>query len=206
MTEPARGARPGEPVAGGGLGAWETPADRARAWHDLALQLAATGRRDRALVAARTAMELRSRQPDEARLDGSRRLVTALTGPDVVPMHVDVAAGEHDTGVQARAQARAVWVGAPAEPVLAMLGWVEHEGSLEVVRVVVPGTRRGRGAFALLVAALPDLVPVRATLPLRDPEVLALCRRAGFEVVPGSQGPQGHRGGSLQVQRRATGG
>ena len=44
-----------------------------------------------------------------------------------------------------------MWVGAPADPVLAMLGVLERDGALEVVRVVVPGTRRGRRAFGLLV-------------------------------------------------------
>jgi len=182
-----------------------TSARRADAWLDLGEALAAAGRRDRGLVAVRTAAALHERvdaATDES--DSSRRAVESLTGPDVVPLHVDVPVGEHDHGPQARDTARAVWLGAPAETVLAMLGWVEREGVLDVARVVVPGTRRGRAAFSLLLAALPDVVPVTLRLPVRDPVLRRLCARAGFVEVAGSATPRGHVGGTVQVHRPAV--
>ena len=174
-------------------------------WVALADRLEAAGRRDRALVAARTALAAldRAGAPDEE-TDAARVRVRELTGPDLVPLHVDMAGGGDGPGAPA-GEARAVWVGAPAAGVLAMLGWVERAGVLEVVRVVVPGTRRGRSAFAVLVAALPDEVPVEAVLPARDPAVLRACLRAGFEQVEGSLSARGHVGGSLRVRRAAAG-
>ena len=100
-------------------------------------------------------------------------------------------------------EARAAWLGAPADPVLAMVGLVERDGALEVVRVVVPGTGRGRRAFGLLVGALPDEVDVEVLLPARDPALARACVRAGFVVVDGSLSARGHLGGSLRVRRGA---
>ncbi len=170
-------------------------------WADLADRLEAAGRRDRALVAARTGLAALDRAGgDDHALEVARARVRGLTGPDVVPLHVDTAGGGDGPGAPA-GEARASWVGAPAEGVLAMLGWVERAGALEVVRVVVPGTRRGRAAFVRLVAALPEDVAVEAVLPARDPAVLRACRRAGFEEVVGSFSARGHVGGSLRVRR-----
>ncbi|WP_380168088.1 hypothetical protein [Jannaschia sp. R86511] len=181
----------------------------AEGWLGVALRLETSGRRDRALVAARTAMALLERAEDADRLgadrlDHARAEVGRLTGPDVVPMHVDVAAGEHDPAAQARAERRAVWLGAPVEAVLAMLGWVEHDGVLEVVRVVVPGTRRGRSAFATLLGALPDVGEVGLRLPARDPHLVRLASRHGFEVLPGAPERTGHVGGSVRLRRDAA--
>ncbi|WP_340292035.1 hypothetical protein [Aquipuribacter hungaricus] len=173
---------------------------RAEAWSVLARALLSGGRRDRALVAARTALALLDRaDAGDDLLDAARALVEASTGPDVVPLHVDMAGGGGgpDPG---SGEARAVWLGA-GDPVLAMMGWVERDGALEVVRVVAPGTRRGRRAFAALVAALPEQVPVEVVLPARDPALLRACRRAGFEAVEGSVSARGHVGGSLRVRR-----
>lgn len=178
---------------------------RAEAWGALADDLARRGQRGRALVAARTALSLLDRTgADEAVLDPARLLVARLTGPDVVPLHVDMGGGGGEVGI-APDHLRAVWLGAPADPVLAMVGLLERDGTLEVVRVVVPGTRRGRAAFGLLVDALPVEVAVEASLPARDPALLTLCRRQGFDVVDGSLSARGHVGGSLRV-RRAGGG
>lgn len=178
---------------------------RAEGWLATARRLEGTGRRDRALLAARTALALADPVDDVDLLDHARVEVARLTGPDVVPMHVDVAAGDHDPGPQARAESRAVWVGAPLEPVMAMIGWVERDGLLDVVRVVVPGTRRGRAAFATLLAALPDVGDVGLRLPARDPALPRLAGREGFVVVPGSLSGAGHVGGSLQLHRRHGG-
>ena len=184
----------------------EPRAARAEGWLRAAGHEERRGRRDRALVAARTAMALLDPVDDADRLGRARDEVARLTGPDVVPMHVDVAAGEHDPGPQARAESRAVWVGAPADPVLAMLGWVERDGGLDVVRAVVPGTRRGRTAFAALLAALPDVGEVTLRLPARDPGLPRLAAREGFVEVPGSLSAGGHVGGSLRLHRRPGGG
>ncbi len=178
---------------------------RAEAWLGTALRLEESGRRDRALVAARTGMVLADPVDDAALLDRARAEVARLTGPGVVPMHVDMAAGEHDPGPQARAESRAVWVGAPVDPVLALLGWVERDGALDVVRVVVPGTRRGRAAFATLLQALPDAGDVGLRLPARDPALQRLAEGVGFVVVPGSLSGAGHVGGSLRLQRPGAG-
>lgn len=183
---------------------------RAVAWSALAAHHAAAGRRDRALVAARTALALLDLAgPGERALGVARDAVAALTGPDLVPLHVDMAGGGADGPGGSPAEGRALWVGAPAEQVLAMLGWVERSTGLhvelEVVRVVVPGTRRGREAFGALVAALPDEVAVEMVLPARDPRLLAVCERAGFSTVEGSLSARGHVGGSLRVRRRAGG-
>ena len=94
-----------------------------------------------------------------------------------------------------------MWLGAPGDPVLAMVGVVERDGALDVVRVVVPGTRRGRRAFGVLVAALPAAVDVQVQLPARDPALVKVCARAGFGVVEGSLSAGGHLGGSLRVRR-----
>lgn len=186
MTEPV-------PPPGG-------PAARARAWSDLTEDLARRGLRGRALVAARVALSLLDRaDADEKALGDARGRVEALTGPHVVPLHVDMAGS--DVGGGAPGEARAVWLGAPADPVLAMVGLLERGGALEVVRVVVPGTRRGHRAFALLVDALPTEVDVEAVLPARDPALLRTCRRAGFVEVDGSLSGRGHVGGSLRVRR-----
>ncbi|MGJ7441618.1 hypothetical protein [Aquipuribacter sp. MA13-6] len=174
---------------------------RVEGWLAVAAGLEASGRRDRALVAARTAMALAERGEDVDLLERGRTEVARLTGPEVAPMHVDVAAGDHDPGPQARAESRAVWVGAPADAVLAMLGWVERDGGLDVVRVVVPGTRRGRSAFATLLAALPDGTDVGLRLPARDPALRRLAEGVGFAVVAGSLSRSGHVGGSLRLHR-----
>ena len=177
---------------------------RAQAWSALAADLAGRGRRDRGLVAARTALALLDRaEAAEDALDRARGLVEDLTGPDLVPLHVDMAGGGGgaDGPGGSPAEARAVWLGAPAAGVLAMLGLLERDGALEVVRVVVPGTRRGRAAFSTLVAALPEEVAVELVLPARDPRLQGLCARAGFAVVEGSLSARGHVGGSLRVRR-----
>lgn len=180
-------------------------AARAAAWEEMSRALAAAGRRDQALLAARTASALHERVDASADLlRTSRRAVESLSGPDVVPLHVDVPVGEHDSGPEARDAARAVWLGAPGATVLAMLGWVERDGAIDVVRVVVPGTRRGRSAFSLLLAALPDVVPVTLRLPARDATLGRLCSRAGFAEVAGSRTQRGHLGGSVQVHRPAV--
>lgn len=179
---------PGAPVLG-----------RAAAWHELGLWLAVAGSRAQGLVAARTALALRDRSDaPEAELEASRAAVGSLTGPDVVPMHVDLPGGEAGGG---RDEARAVWVGAPVDPVLAMLGWVERDGGLDVVRVVVPGTRRGRGSFALLLDALPGCVPVGLRVPARDRALLRQVRAHGFDPV--DEDPGGHVGGSVRLRRTA---
>lgn len=204
MTEPAG---PDLAALAATLDDSPTPSARADAWHDLGLVLAAGGRRDRGLVAVRTALSLRYRSgAAPERVEASRRAVRELSGPDVVPMHVDMAAGEHDPGPDARAEAQAAWVGAPEPAVLAMLGWVERDGGLDVVRVVVPGTGRGRGAFSLCVAALPDVVAVTVRVPVRDPAVRRVCERAGFVEVPGSLSSRGHVGGSVRLERPRGGG
>ncbi|MFC5379700.1 hypothetical protein [Aquipuribacter nitratireducens] len=175
------------------------PAERARRWlHDSAAREAA-GRRSQALVCARTALALLERTEDETSVASARRRVEALAGPEVVPLHVDLPAGDGADPVEAGA----VWVGAPADPVLGMLGWRERGGTLDVVRVVVPGTRRGRAAFATLLAALPDTVPVSVAAPARDTGVARLLGRAGFR--PGARSPGGYVGGTLRFERDAPG-
>ncbi|WP_336921250.1 hypothetical protein [Aquipuribacter sp. SD81] len=182
----------------GRVRAGDPPAVRADAWAADAAALAAAGRRTEALVAARTALALHERLDDAGAATADRRLVDALSGPDVVPLHVDLPAGD---GADPR-EAAAVWVGAPAEPVLAMLGWRERDGALEVVRLVVPGTRRGRAALAPLLGALPREVPVTVRVPLRDPAVGRAVRRAGF-VATGERSGGGYVGGS-EVWRRGA--
>lgn len=177
---------------------------RAAGWSSLADHLAGGGRRDRALVAARTALALLDRGDGAGEaLARARQAVQGLTGPDLVPLHVDMAGGGGgaDGPGGSPAEARAAWLGAPATGVLAMLGLLERDGALEVVRVVVPGTRRGRAAFSTLVAALPEEVTVQMVLPARDPRLQRLCARAGFAVVEGSLSARGHVGGSLRVRR-----
>lgn len=174
-------------------------AERAGTWQRLADLLAEAGRRDQALLAARTALALRDRAgAADVDVERSRRSVRDLTGPDVVPLHVAMGAeGSRGGG----AELRAVWLGAPVDPVLAMLGWVERDGALDVVRVVVPGTRRGRGAFAVLLRALPTFVPVGLRLPARDAALLRLCRRAGFRAADRADEPGGHVGGTVHLHR-----
>ena len=194
MADEAPAVPPGAPLA-----------ERTDAWAALAEDLAGRGQRGRALVAARTVLALLDRA--DAGPDASapaRDRVAELTGPDVVPLHVDMA-GDQDGGAGLPGEARAAWLGAPAAPVLAMLGLRERDGSLEVVRVVAPGTRRGRRAFALLVDALPPQVPVEVCLPTRDPALLTTCRQAGFVVVEGSLSARGYLGGSLRVRRGGGG-
>ena len=181
---------------------------RAAAWSSLAVHHAGRGRRDRGLVAARTALALLDRsEAAEDAMDRARRLVEDLTGPDLTPLYVDMAGGGGggDGPGGSGLEARAVWVGAPADSVLAMVGLLERQGTLDVVRVVAPGTRRGRAAFAVLVAALPEEVPVEMVLPARDPTLGRVCARAGFVPVAGSASARGHVGGSLRVRRDGGG-
>jgi hypothetical protein len=175
--------------------------ERAHAWQHLGKVLAETGRRAQGLVATRTALAMREAADAPVdQLESSRLAVRALTGPDVVPLHVAVGASDHGGRVSAD-EARAVWVGAPGHRVLAMMGWVERDGCLDVVRVVVPGTRRGRAAFRLLLAAVPDVVPVGLRLPARDGDVRRTCERAGFVEDAGSEDSGGHVGGSIRLHR-----
>lgn len=176
-------------------------AERAGAWQQLADLLVAAGRRDQALLAARTALALHEGAGGgEDGAGVSRRSVELLTGPDVVPLHVAMGAeGVRGDG----AELRAVWLGAPADPVLAMLGWVERDGTVDVVRVVVPGTRRGRSAFAVLLRALPEFVPVRLRLPARDTALVRLCTRAGFAAGEVGDEPGAHVGGTVHLLRAA---
>ncbi len=201
MTDPA--ASPdARPAGSGGRPRPGAPtADRAAGWVALSDALAGRGRRDRALVAARTALLLLdSSGAPEDQLAALRRRVEELTGPDVVPLHVDMGGGSDGPPVSA-AEVRAGWVGAPADPVMAMLGWVERDGALQVVRVVVPGTRRGSRAFTLLLGALPTEVAVEVVLPARDPALQKAARRSGFGLVDGSVSARGHVGGSLRMAR-----
>lgn len=202
MTEPSAQARGGR--------------ERAVAWHDLAVRLAEDGERPQALVAARTSLALLERSlgplgrtpshdrtgADEGVLAATSLLVAQLADGDLVPLSVGVPA-EAGPGDDVR-EGRAMWLGAPADPVMAMLGWVERDGGLQVLRVVVPGTRRGRSAFGLLLVALPRCVPVSLLLPARDRGVRRDSRRTGFVEDPGGIRPGGYLGGSITVSRPAV--
>jgi hypothetical protein len=183
------------------LGSGASLSERAYTWQHLATVLDEAGRRSQGLLAARTALALREAAgaPDHL-LRTARVSVSTLSGPDVVPLHVDVQVGDGAGRASAR-EARAVWVGAPGQPVLSMLGWVERDGCLDVVRTVVPGTRRGRGAFRLLLGALPEVVPVSLVVPARDPAMRRMCERVGFEEVGGTHDGIGHVGGDVHLHR-----
>lgn len=158
-------------------------ATRAFAWQHLGKVLAEAGHRSQGLVAVRTALALRERlSVDPRAVENSRQAVRVLGAGEVVPVTVGVPA--HDGGGADPAEARALWVGAPADPLLAMLGWVERNGRLEVVRVVVPRTRRGRQAFLPLLTSLPQQVACSLRVPSRDVDLLRLCQRAGFVPDP----------------------
>lgn len=182
---------------------------RAGTWLRLADVLAGAGRREEALLAARTSLALGDGTGDAAAERGTadeataateaaRAAVRSLTGPDVVPLHVAMGA---EGGRGGGTELRAVWLGAPADPVLAMLGWVERDGTVDVVRVVVPGTRRGRSAFGVLLRSLPGFVPVRLRLPARDAALVRLCVRAGFHSDRVGEDAGGHVGGTVHLLR-----
>lgn len=177
-------------------------AERGPRWLRLADELDDEGRGAQALVAARTGLALMQRlSADLPAVRAASKRVTELSAGLVVPMTVGVpsAAGPADDPHEGRA----VWIGTPAASVLSMLGWVELYGTLRVVRVVVPETRRGRAAFTVLLDALPTCVPVAARLPQRDGGVLRTCVRAGFTVDPASIRSGGYRGGSVNADRPA---
>lgn len=188
---------PGAPAVADG-----PPAARATAWLSLARRLAAAGRTAPALLAALTAAELWERLDETAPATTCRALAGELSGTDLVALSVGVAA---DAPGAAADEARALWLGAPDEPVLAMMGWVERGGEVHVVRIVVPGTRRGRAAFRTLLGALPAEVTVHLDLPARDRELGKLVRRAGFAVGPATATAAAQRyvGGSLPAVRPA---
>ncbi len=142
------------------------------------------------------------REGAERVLAAASLLVAQLADGDLVPLSVGVPA-EAGPGDDVR-EGRSVWLGAPADPVMAMLGWVERDGGLLVLRVVVPGTRRGRSAFGLLLDALPRCVPVSLRLPARDRGVRRDTRRAGFMEDPVGVQPGGYLGGSVTVSRPAV--
>ena len=114
------------------------------------------GRPGPALVAARVALALLDR-PDGGRGGPGGARATGRGGDRAGRGAAARRHGRRRPTARAvpAGEARAVWVGAPADPVLAMLGVLERDGALEVVRVVVPGTGGAARAFALLVAALP---------------------------------------------------
>jgi hypothetical protein len=199
MPDPARPPSSAPAVPDG------PPADRAAAWLALARRLVAAGRPAPALLAALTAADLWQRLDEAAPAGTCRALVGELSGTTLAPLSVGVAA---DAPGAAPDEARALWLGAPADPVLAMMGWVERGGEVRVVRVVVPGTSRGRAAFRSLLDALPTEVRVHLDLPARDRELGRLVRRAGFTVGPGARatGPtavtaQRYVGGSVPAVR-----
>lgn len=176
---------------------------RAQAWAELADVLRRQGSRGQALVAVRTALALLegARAPEELTAPLHER-VRALSDGPVVPLTVGAASapGPGDD----RQEARAVWLGAPADPVMAMMGWVERDGALDVLRVVVPGTRRGRAAFTHLLDALPTCVRVAVRLPARDGPVRRACARAGFVEDRATASSGGYLGGSITAVRRPT--
>lgn len=157
------------------------PAARAGAWQDFARHMVAERRTAPALLAAVTAADLWDRVGDEAASRACHALAGELSGTALTVLSVGAAGDGPGTAPD---EARALWLGAPADPVLAMIGWVERGGEVHVVRAVVPGTARGRGALRTLLHALPAEVPVRMDLPARDRELLKLVRRAGFGVEP----------------------
>lgn len=182
---PASGAGPALPAAvppHGGTG------ERARAWRQLADHLVASGRPAPALLAAVTAAELFDRLDDHAAARSCRAVAGELSGTAMTVL--TVGAGADAPGVTPD-EARALWLGAPADPVLAMIGWVERRGEVHVVRAVVPGTHRGRSTFRTLLHALPLEVPVRLELPARDRELIKATRRMGFAVTSPSGSPTG---------------
>ena len=80
--------------AGGAVISGAGPAARAEAWARLGDELARDGQRGRALVAARTALALVDRVGAEGPgLEAARSRVADLTGPHVVPLHVDMGGG-----------------------------------------------------------------------------------------------------------------
>lgn len=176
------------------------PRQRAQAWVQLADVLLRQGHRGRALVGVRTALSLLERTRAGEELTAPlRERVQALSDGALVPLTVGAASVPGPA--EDRQEGRAVWLGAPADPVMAMLGWAERDGGLEVVRVVVPGTRRGREAFAHLLDALPTCVPVSVRLPAREGSVRRDCARAGFVEDPAAASTGGYLGGSITAVR-----
>jgi hypothetical protein len=181
------------------------PAARAAAWWTLARDLVTGGRPAPALLAAVTAAELFERVDDDVAATSCRALAGELSGTGLTVLTVGAAA---DAPGATPDEVRALWLGAPDEPVLAMIGWVERGGEVHVVRAVVPGTPRGRSAFRTLLQALPVEVPVRLELPARDREVVKAARRAGFRVVDGHPVPppaaSRYMGGTVVASRPAA--